>query len=200
MKSFLDVEGLYTPGLRFAFTNITDEDFTSHWNKIPITVKPRETIELSDITPLPGISMGHNLAVKMTSELVDKIMINNAKLDEIAKNQPYYRSPQASSLGVPGARKIWEDQILREMGQEEESPAMKMMREQLKQELLGNVEMQPSKESVTSNISAGIMGGKMVGEFSDIDANPSNINVINQEAKTKPIKNEIIKATTKSRK
>ncbi len=148
MQSFLEVNGLNSPGTRWAFTNITDEDFISHWGGVEIKVKPRETIELSDITPLPEMCMGHNLAVKMTKELVDKIMIGNAKLDEVAKNLPYYRSPQASSLGVPGARKIWEDQILRSLGQEEESPAMAHMRAKMKEEILSQKEAEPTSEPV----------------------------------------------------
>lgn len=189
-KSFLEIEqGIYQPGLRFAFTNISDEDFTSYWNKIPVIVKAHETIEISDITPFPGISMGHNLAVKMTGELVDKIMINEIKMDETAKNQPYYRSPQALSLGIPGTRKPWEDKILRQMESDEESPAIKMMREQLKQEILGNNQVQPSKDSVLSNISASIVGGKIVGEFSDIDTSKNNGG---EQGKPNPVKTKSI--------
>jgi hypothetical protein len=159
-KSFLEVNGVYQPGLRFAFTNISDENFTSYWDKVPIIVKPHETIEISDITPLPGRAMGHNLAIKMTTELVDKIMINEIKMDEVAKNQPYYRSPQASSLGVPGARKPWEDKILREMEPDEESPAILMMKKQLKEEILSGGQAEASKEPVSVPTS--------ISEFSEI--------------------------------
>ncbi len=145
-NSFLHVTGLYNPSARYAFTNITDEDFTSFWDKIPITVKPHETIELSITTPIPGVN-GQALAVKMTGELVDFIMINEAKADELAhKDIPYYRSPKGSSLGIPGARKPYEDQILKELAVDEESPAIQSMRKQLKEEILGGSEQKQSVE------------------------------------------------------
>lgn len=123
-KSFLEDEigGLYTPGLRFAFTNISTEDFTSYWAKIPIIVKAGETIEVSDGTPIPGTNMGQNLAIKMTGELVDRIMQGEAKMDEVSfyKNNPgvapqSYHSSKGVSAGIPAARKPFEDQILRRL-------------------------------------------------------------------------------------
>lgn len=133
MRSFLEVEGLYNPTLRFAFTNITNEEFVSYWDGVPIKVPAGETIEVSNVTPIPGA--GHAIAVKMTGEMVDKIMIDEVKLEESRVNTPYYRSPKAGSLGVPAARKVWEDQILRELAPDEESPAIQSIRKQLLQEL-----------------------------------------------------------------
>ena len=129
MRSYLEVSnGIYDPSRRFAFTNITAEVFSSAWDGSPITIQPNQTVELP-----------HHLAVKLTGELVDKIMIGNAKLDEVQKNQPYYRSPLGTSLGVPEARKVWEDQILRELGRDEESPEIQIMRAQLKQEIMNDL-------------------------------------------------------------
>src|ERR1700722_3052553 len=103
MSSLLKkTDGLFNPVLKFAFTNITDEDFVSAWNGVPITVKAGQTVTLP-----------HHLAHKLTDELVDKIMITNIKTNETEyyKNNPntapnMYRAP--SSLGVPAARKVWE--------------------------------------------------------------------------------------------
>lgn len=136
-RSFLEVEGLYNPSLRFAFTNITESDFTTHWDKVPITVKPGETIEISNTTPIPGA--GHALAIKMTGEMVDKIILGEAKEDELQKNQPYYRSPKGSSLGVPAYRKTYEDQILRQLDPDEESPAIQILRKQMRAEIEAGV-------------------------------------------------------------
>ena len=124
----LHPNGLFNPTLRFAFTNITSEDFLSYWDGQPITVKAGKTVEVS-----------HHLAVKMTKEMVDKIMIGNAKLDELKNTtaiNPQYRSPQGMSLGVPAARKIWEDQIIKELTPDEESPDIVEMRAKLKAEIL----------------------------------------------------------------
>ncbi len=113
MYSFLEKEqGIFEPGRRYAFTNISDRVFTSRWNGFPIIVQPNETIEVSDVTPMPGSGMGECLAIKMTKELVDAIMMGNAKADELAKNQPLYRSPLGGLMGVPSARKPIEDSIL----------------------------------------------------------------------------------------
>lgn len=138
MKSYLEesLGGIYTPGLRFAFSNITEEDFTSYWSKVPIVVKAGETIELSDATPMPGMGMGQTLAIKMTGELVDKIMLQGIKVRE---NEYYKTNPGAlpnafrapNSVGVPAARKPLEDQILRPLAVDEESPAMQLLRQQV---------------------------------------------------------------------
>ena len=144
-NSFLEPNGLFNPTLRFAFTNITDEDFVSYWDKVPIHVKPHETIELSAMTPIPGA--GHALAVKMTGELVNKIMINEAKMDELAhENVPYYRSPKGGAWGIPALRKVWEDKILRELKPDEESPAIQAMRNQMKKEILTGGEEKQSAQ------------------------------------------------------
>lgn len=136
-------DGVFNPLLRFAFTNITTEVFTSAWNGSPITVKPGQTVELS-----------HHLADKMTDELVNKIMIGNAKLDEVEyykKNpntQPnFYRA--ASSLGVPAARKVWEDQIVRKLEVDEESPEIQVMRAQIKEELMSDLSKEKSSAPVS---------------------------------------------------
>ncbi len=126
-RSFLEPEGTYLPNKRFAFTNITAEPFTSKWNGVPITVGPQETIEISDITPMPGICMGHNLAVKMTGELVDRIIQGEAKMEEVTyyKNNPAalpnaFRSYKNLNVGNPLARQPYEQQILKELSENED--------------------------------------------------------------------------------
>lgn len=132
--------GLFDPSKRYAFTNITEEVFTSAWGGAPIVVQPGETVELSQ-----------HLANKLTDELVDKIMIGNIKMNEVEyyKNNPntapnMYRAP--SNLGVPAARKVWEDKIVRELAVDEESPQIQVMRAELKAQLKAELEAQPSKE------------------------------------------------------
>lgn len=161
--------GLFNPTLRFAFTNVTTEDFVSYWDSQPIIIRPGQTVELS-----------HHLAVKLLKEMVDKIMIGDAKLDETNyyKNNPNaiantYRSPKGSSLGVPAARKVWEDQIIKQLAPDEESPAIVEMRAKLKAELVAaaNNEQRVEAIHVPTNIN----------EFANID---------NKEEKTskKPLK------------
>lgn len=191
-NSFLEPQGLYNPSLRFAFTNITDENFTSYYDKVPITVKPHETIEISISTPIVGA--GHQLAIKMTGELVDKIMIGEAKMDETNNKNalnPYYRSPKGTSLGVPQARKVWEDQILRELAPDEESPAIQQMRNQMKKELLGDVEKKAEQTEPMKIPSS-------IEDFAQLRTDKPQ-EVVKQPAKVKKIKNETTKsATTKA--
>jgi hypothetical protein len=175
-NSFLEPEGLFNPALRFAFTNITDDVFVSYWDKIPITVKPHETIEIGPTTPIVGV--GHALAVKMTGELVDKIMINLAKMDELNhKDIPYYRSPDGTAMGVPAARQVWEVKILRELKSDEDSPSLQSLRNQLKEEILsrGDAHREP----------APIMP-KSIEEFADLTKKPEEVK--KPEAKVKKVR------------
>lgn len=132
-------QGVFNPVQRFAFTNITAEDFVSKWDGQPIIVKAGQTVELP-----------HHLADKLTDELVNKIMIGNVKLAEVEyyKNNPntapnFYRAP--SSLGVPAARKVWEDKIVRELAVDEESPEIAVMRAQIREELQRDMQAEVSK-------------------------------------------------------
>lgn len=170
----MEVEGVYDPSLRFAFTNITEEDFHSAWDSSPIIVKPGETIELPQY-----------LAVKLTRELVDKIMIGNAKLNEVEYYKKYpgttpnsYRAP--SSLGIPEARKVWEDQICRQLAVDEESPQVQVMRAQIKAQL---------KEDLARETANGpVAVPNSLEEFADLTASPKP--VVKPALKTKKIKVE----------
>lgn len=128
---------IFNPARKFAFTNITEEDFVSAWNGTPITIKAGQTVELP-----------HHLANKMVDELVDKIMIGEAKLDEVAmleKNpsQPLPRSNKGMSLGVPAVRKVWEDKIVKELVVDPEEPQFKILASQVKAELEADMSREP---------------------------------------------------------
>lgn len=135
-------EGIFDPSKRFAFTNITDNDFVSAWGGSPITVKAGETIELP-----------HHLANKLTDELVDQIMIGEAKLNEVKYYEEHpgtrindYRAP--SSLGVPQARKVWEDKIVRQLEVDEESPNLQIERARIREELMADLKAETKSEPV----------------------------------------------------
>jgi hypothetical protein len=183
MKQFLDSGGIHTPGLRFAFTNISDVEFVSAWGGNPIPVKSGETIELSDITPIPGAGMGHTLAQKMTTELVDRIIIGLVKADEdkvkAEKGDNYYRSPKSGSLGVPAMRKEWEDKILEELEPDTDSVQIRAIRNQLKETLINDA---AKKEGVADEPLP-----KSVESFAQID------NEQREEVAKKPIKTKKIK-------
>lgn len=163
----LTPEGLYNPALRFAFTNITETPFESKWNSSPIIVPAGVTIELE-----------HHLAVKLTKELVDKIIMGEAKLDEVTKNKEGYRSPIGMSLGVPAARRIWEDKICRQLAVDEESPEIQIMRAKIKEELLADLSTETSREPVPtpSNLS----------EFAELGA-------VQEKVEKKPMRVKVVK-------
>lgn len=170
--TIMNPEGLYNPLLRFAFTNISESPFTIMWdNKVVTTLKGGETVELP-----------HYLAVVATKALVDSIMIGNAKMDEIAyykanpNTQPnMYRA--ASSLGVPAARKVWEDKICRVLEVDEESPQVQVMRSQIREELMKDLKAEPSQGSPLENAPTSVQ------DFADLTKKeekiivPSNIKV-----------------------
>lgn len=119
MSSHLTInEGVYKVGQRFSFTNISKEIFKSKWAGKSISVNPGESILLSDTTPFPGAGMGHCLAVKLTTELTNLIMMGEVKAEESKMKTPYARSPKGALLGVPEARKPYEDKILKDLGAE----------------------------------------------------------------------------------
>ena len=138
--SYLNINGIYDPTKRYAWTNVSEEDFASAWNSSPISVKAGDTVELPQ-----------HLAVKFTDELVDKLMTQEFKLDEVKmreKNPDLLvpRSPRGMSLGVPAARKVYEDMICRELAPDEESPQMQIERARIKEELLNQMNAEVSKE------------------------------------------------------
>lgn len=133
MSSYLSVkDGIYDPSKRFGFKNITKEDFTFTWGNQPIKVKAGQEIELP-----------HHLAVLATGKLVDKIMNDSVREEEVkmrTKNKdPMWRSPRGLSTGIPEARKPFETQILRELKIDDENPQMAVIRAQIREELLSDL-------------------------------------------------------------
>jgi hypothetical protein len=150
----------------------------SQWDGIPITVAPHETIEISNSTPIAGA--GHAIAIKMTGELVDKIMIGEIKEEELKHaDVAYYRSPRGTSIGIPTARKPYEDRILKELKTDEESPSVQAMRKKLLAEISGNNEAQVESKPVQVPSQA---------EFADVMK--ANEKIV---AKKEPVKTHIIK-------
>lgn len=146
--------GVYNAAQRYNFKNILEEDFTFNWNKEPITIKAGQTVSLPEY-----------LADKMLDAIVDKIMITEIKTKEVEYYQKnpntapnFYRHP--SSLGVPAARKVWEDQIITKLAMEEGSTEAQLLRMQIKEQLETDLKMEVSTEPVQVPQSA-------VGNFSD---------------------------------
>jgi len=130
-------EGIYDPTRQFAFTNITDNEFVSAWGGSPIKVKAHQTITLP-----------HHLAVKLTIELVDKIMSEELKVvhDANRAKDPNWKAGQgAGSMGIPAIRKVWEDKILRELEIDEERPEIQILRSQIKEQLLNDMSQEKAK-------------------------------------------------------
>ncbi len=148
MSSFLTVkEGIYNPTLRFAFTNIDTESYELKWDgKVLVTIKPGESVELP-----------HHLAVMATGELVDRIMIRETKEDELAhmnviQNGLPYRSPKGIAMGVPAARKPFEDKILKELPIDKASSQFKILQSQLIDELKADLTAESAKPISTISV------------------------------------------------
>jgi hypothetical protein len=167
MSSFLDLKtGIYDPTKRFAFTNIGKDDFTFTWGKVPIKVAAGETVELP-----------HYLAVLATQNLVDKIMIEEirekeAKVREETRN-PLYRA-RTSSLGVPAARKPYEDKILKELAAKTGNDAqLNVIRAKLAEEITRDLKAEPAEKisaiSQVMPVTAEQIADNTLGEFADIN-------------------------------
>lgn len=143
--------GIFDPLARYAFTNITNEDFVSGWNGETFTIKPGQTVELPQ-----------HLANKFVDELVDKIIINKTKADELAVNQPLYRSPTATDIGIPAKRKIIEDQIIKKLEIDPDEPQFKILRSEVKSQIEADI---AKSSEITADISTVTVDQ---GEFADL--------------------------------
>ena len=160
MSSLLEKgAGVFDPTRRFAFTNITDEDFVSAWGGQQIVIKPGHTVELP-----------HHLANKFLDEMVDKIMIGDVAAEEHRVkgdgtdfSKAYYRSPKGNQLGVPAARKVWEDKICQELEVDQNSTEMQLLGIKLREELVEDLKAQPSHGPIQ-------MPGS-INEFADLTPN-----------------------------
>lgn len=175
-------QGVYNNAARYKVTNITREVFVTYWGKNPVTLQPGQTV-----------SVPQYLANKMVDEMVDKIMIDGVKQAEV---DYYQRNPNAeinrfrapSSLGVPAARKVWEDKILEELPIEEGSTEAQLLRLQIKEELEHDIKAEPSTEPVKVPVSA-------VGSF---DGLPTEFAEIASQTPKKPLGRPKKVATTQT--
>lgn len=158
MSSFLDktwdekqqkfVErGMYNPLKRYGFTNITTEDFTFTWNSSPITVKPGVEIELPE-----------HMAILATHKIVDQVMNKLADEDtkrlRVEMRDSTARSPLGISVGIPAARKPFEDKVLRELKVDEQSPQVQVLKAQVRDQIIGDLtNSQKPPEPIESAIS-----------------------------------------------
>lgn len=156
-------DGIFNNAQRFAVTNILEEDFTSQWGGNPFTIAKGKTVSL----PM-------YLANKVVDEMVDKIMITAIKTNETEyyKNNPntapnLYRAP--SSLGVPAARKIWEDKIVKPLAIEEGTTESQLLRMQIKEELENDMNKEISRDPVPVPMSAvGSFSSDSMKEFAEL--------------------------------
>lgn len=162
MSSNLTIrQGIYDPTKRFAFKNITEEPFTFTWNSDPITVKAGQEVELP-----------HHMAILATGKIVDKIMMDIARDDEQKQRKinkdPLWRSPKGIAVGVPEARRVWEEQVLRELKVDDENPQVAVMRAQMREELLKDLKGEKSTTPPTLPVSA----KDMMKEFEGANVKP----------------------------
>lgn len=165
MTSFLDKKmGIYNPAKRYGFKNITDKPFTFTWGGHPITVKAGEEIEVPE-----------HYAMVATQKLVDQIMQEEVTAEEkkmrAELKDPYWRSPKGISLGIPAARKPYEDKVLRELAFDEENPQVQVMRAQIREQILSDIDnAQKPKVPVETVVANFAQSGKTTApaEFAEI--------------------------------
>jgi len=145
MQDLFPKDGIFNPLRRFAFTNITPDLFTFHWDGKPISVKAGDTVELP-----------HHLACIAVKKLVDKIMINDAKRDEEEgrKTDRFYRG--RNMMGIPAARKVYEDKIVTELEVATDSPQIQILRSQIRDQFAQDIENGAKKAAPVESIVASV--------------------------------------------
>lgn len=165
MSSFLDKKsGIYDPSKRYGFKNITDKPFTFSWGGHPITVKAGEEIEVPE-----------HYALLATKKIVDQIMMEEVAEEEKKMRadlrDPFWRSPKGIAIGIPAARKVYEDKVIRELALDEENPQIQVMRAQIKEQILGDINnAQKPKAPVETVVANFVQSGKPTApaEFAEI--------------------------------
>lgn len=141
--------GVYDPTKRYGFKNITEKPFTFSWDNNPITVPPGEEIELPEY-----------MAIMATHKQVDQIMSEIAFEDTVRlrkENKDYAaRSPLGIAMGVPSARKPYEDKILRELKLDEKNPQVQILRAQIKEQLMTDLTNGQKPAAPIESVVAGI--------------------------------------------
>lgn len=97
------------------------------------------------------IELPHHLALLATKKLVDQIMMEETREEEIktrAENKnPYWVSPKGVAVGVPAAREPYEKKVLREltMGESKITESqMGIIRSELKDTLTKDMKAAPA--------------------------------------------------------
>lgn len=165
MSSFLDrKQGIYDLTKTYAVKNITDKPFTFRWNSNPMTIQPGKELNMPE----------HFMIVAVT-KMVDEIMQEETRIEEVSMRKelrdPYWRSPKGISMGVPAARKVYEDKIVREVQLDDSDPQTQIRKVQLKEEIMGNIldgQKQPAPIEAALGGIASTNGSAFPKEFADI--------------------------------
>lgn len=130
-------EGIYDPTKRGAFTNWSDEDFTSKWNGEAITVGAGKTVTLPE-----------HLAIKFTDEFVTREMVKDEMKSFVPSVKwPTYEESEKTKVGIPSARTAYETKTLRWLPRSEESAEMQLLRMQVFEEVKKDFTAVPSTEA-----------------------------------------------------
>lgn len=167
MSSFLDKKsGVYDITKTYAVKNITDKPFTFRWNSNPMTIQQGKELNMPE----------HFMIVAVT-KMVDEIMQEETRVEEVEMRKqlrdPYWRSPKGIALGVPAARKVYEDKIVREVKLDESDPQTQVRKVQLKEEIMGDILNSQKPPAPIESALAGIAstdGSAFPKEFADIGA------------------------------
>lgn len=149
MTSFLTKkDGIYDPLARYGFTNIDTEPFDFKWGGQSIIVQPGQEVEMPEY-----------MAITATQHLVDRVMLKEIHEEEVEMRQkrkePFWRSPRGLSFGIPAARKPYEDKVLRKLALDEESPQVAIMKAQIREQVLKDINAKENKEPISESVIAG---------------------------------------------
>ena len=129
---------LYDNSQRYRFTNIDDEPFVGLWDG-------REFVTV----PSGGsVTLPEAQAITYAKELCTRVMFKEEKEKFIPNmREATWEESQKTRVGIPMARKPYEDRILQHLELNDETPEVQAMRSEMREQLMRDLNAQVSTDA-----------------------------------------------------
>ncbi len=128
---------LYDNTQRYKFTNIDDEPFVGLWDgREFVTVKPGQSVTLPEAQ---AITYAKDLCTRVMQKEEKEKFVPNARAAT-------WEESDRSRVGIPMARKPYEDRIVQKLSTDEDSPETQALRSEIREELLRDLSAQVNTE------------------------------------------------------
>lgn len=129
---------LYDNSQRYRFTNIDDEEFIGMWDgRIFVTVPAGRSVTLPEAQ-----------AITYAKALCTRVMLKEEKSKFVPNmREATWEESQKTRTGVPMARDPYEKRILQKLEQNEDTPELQVLRSEIREELLHDMQAQVSMDA-----------------------------------------------------